>query len=192
MFSVRNSVSNLLTSLSLWPQLTCYFHSYSGKRKSSETFISIPERGGLVLSLWWRVCDSGSNLNSSLSLTIFHPPQLPYHLQMGWVRFRLSLVSLEQERWSSTFMEKCFTDFEAILWILSCWSFTRQVLFILFGKGGVEGPEKLGEISRFADNQNWEPGFLNFSSSNQKCIWDPKVEIARVLVLRLCQSLSHS
>ena len=61
-----------------------------------------------------------------------------------------------------------------------------------FGKGGVEGPEKLREISRFADNQNWEPGFLNFSSSNQKCIWDPKVEIARVLVLRLCQSLSHS
>lgn len=61
-----------------------------------------------------------------------------------------------------------------------------------FGKGGDEGPEKLREISRCADNQNWEPGFLNFSSSNQKCFWDPKVEIARVLVRRLYRSLSLS
>lgn len=61
-----------------------------------------------------------------------------------------------------------------------------------FGKGGDEGPEKLREISRFADNQNWESGLLNFSSSNRKCFWDPMVEIARVLVHRLCWSLSRS
>lgn len=43
-----------------------------------------------------------------------------------------------------------------------------------FGKGEDEGPEKLREISRCADNQNWEPGFLNFSSSNQSASGIPR------------------
>lgn len=64
-----------------------------------------------------------------------------------------------------------------------------ECLFIWWRRGWK--PCKVKGDSQVYRRQNWKPGLLNFAPANQKCCWDHKVRIVRVLACRLCRSLSH-